>query len=355
MSINQYGRYQCERYYENAIERMQSNRRDRTEGASMRSAKRTNKILVMVLSVLVACSTLALGGCSGVTGSKEIDLEPVVSSPAVGTDGVLKVGVNSTNIPYSGLSDNNLVGIDVDVAAAIAEELGLRLELVDIADQSADTLLEDGTVDMVMGVEQTTDKTVIQGTQVGPYIESGPAIFAIAEGDTIPPIELDSITGGSVAVQKDSLSARSVDGLIASGTSDPKDSLADAFAAVESGQNAYAAADAVVGSYYLASNNSNLVCAKMLGTPIGVHMGVTKTNSQLADALTDALRNLRDTGRLKIIFSKWLGPLSASVVMGSSGITSSEITGATDATETELDEVVDTGDDLPDASNAGGV
>ncbi len=315
----------------------------------MSGAIKANKFFAMVMALLLACSTMALSGCAGESGSKDIELTPVVSSPAIGTDGVLKVGVDSTNAPYAGLSGGNLVGIDVDIAAAIAEELGLTLELVDTAGQSADTMLNDGTVDLVMDVEQTGG-TIIQGTQVGPYIESGPALFTIVKSDEVPTVDLQSLAGTKIATQKDSLSAWSVEELIGSGTADPKETLADAFASVENGEDSYAAADAVVGSY-LAVDYTDLACVKMLGTPIGVYMGVTKDNTQLATALTEALRTIRDNGELKTILSKWLGPISASVVLGSAAVTS-EPTSGSSASSGATGEV-DTGDDLPDPSNAG--
>jgi polar amino acid transport system substrate-binding protein len=305
------------------------------------------------MTLLMALSLMALGGCAGATGSREIELVPVVSSPAVGTAGVLKVGINSTNAPYAGLSSGNMVGIDVDVASALAEEMGLKIELVDLAGLSADTLLTEGAIDVVMDVEQTGG-SVIRGTQIGPYVESGPALFTLVKSSNeVPNVDLQTLAGVKVAAQKDSLSAWSVDELIGSGTSDPRESLAAAFEAVETGQATYAAADAVVGSY-LALEYGDLACVKMLGRPIGVYMGVAKDNTQLADALTVALRTLRDNGEMKVILSKWLGPVSALVVTGSSAITAGATSTSSSGTAASEGQI-DAGDDLPDPSNANGM
>lgn len=316
----------------------------------MRSAKRIKRILAVTLALLVAFSTMALGGCAGATGSKEIELVPVVSSPAIKTDGVLRVGVDSTNAPYAGLSNGELVGIDIDIAAALAEQLGLKLELVDTAGQSANTLLNDGSIDMVMDVEQTSAST-IQGAQIGPYLVSGPALFTRVDSDTVPTIDIKTLAGTKIAAQKDSLSSWSLEELIGSGTSDPRESLKDALTAVANGEVTFAAADAVVGSY-LAVDFTNLSCVKILGTPIGVYLSVAKSNTQLSDALTEALRTIRDTGILKTVLSKWLGSVSATVVMGSSAVTSQETT--TPGSANVPAGQIDTGDDLPDPANAGG-
>jgi polar amino acid transport system substrate-binding protein len=294
-------------------------------------------------------STLVLSGCAGASGAKPAVGTPTVNPPAIAAEGVIKVGVDSTHAPFAGLSKGNLVGIDVDVAHALGDQLGLKVELVDLAGQSADTLLNNGTIDIVMDVEQTGGAT-IQGTQVGPYAESGPALFTIVKSNKVPAIELKSLSGTKIAAQKDSLSAWSLDELIGKGTSDPKANLEEAFRAVEAGASTYAAADAIVGSY-LAVDYQDVSCVKLLGTPIGVYIGVGQANTALPEQLSGALRTIRDNGELKVILAKWLGPVSAEVVIGNTAITA-QSAGKTSAPQLAPGEV-DTGSDLPDPSNAG--
>ncbi|MDR2672562.1 MAG: transporter substrate-binding domain-containing protein [Coriobacteriales bacterium] len=309
-----------------------------------------SRTVIVVAAVALVIFTLTLAGCAGATGSKEIKRDPVVTSPAIVTDGVLKVGVDSTHAPFAGLSKNQLVGIDVDIAKALSLQLGLNIELVDIAGKSADTLLNDKTIDIVMDVEQTGG-SVIQGTQVGPYMQSGPALFTTVKSNTLPTVDLKSLTGTKIAAQKDSLSAWSLEELIGKGTADPKENLAQAFENVASGASTYAAADAVVGSY-LSVDYEDLSCVKMLGTPIGVYVGVGKDNSALPEPLTTALRTIRDNGELEVILSKWLGRVSAQVVLGSQAVVAQKAGAST--SPTLPDGQIDTGDDLPDPTNAGG-
>jgi len=331
----------------------------------MKHLKRARAAATVALSFLLALSLVALGGCLGPIGTKVIKLTPTVSTPAIGVEGTLRVGVDSAKVPYAGLDkEGNIVGIDVDVAAAIAQELGLKLQLVDTAGSSAESLLAEGTVDMVMDIEQTGG-SIIRGLQIGPYIESGPALFAIVINNKLPELELVTLAGSNIAAQKDSMSSWSVEEIIGVGTSDPRDNLEDAFRALERGDVDFAAADAVVGSY-LALEYSNIACVKMLGNPIGVYIAVAADNTVLAEALTKALNTIRDGGVLKLILSKWLRPVSASVVIGSSAIGSQETLAPEDANGngnangngaatpgTAEPGTVDTGDDLPDPQNAG--
>lgn len=314
----------------------------------MKRAMRVKAITTRLVALTVTLSLLALSGCSGVTGSKEIELTPVITAPAIGVDGVLRVGVDSTNAPYAGTSDGNIVGVDADIAAALAEEMGLTLELVDTKGQNADSVLSSGTVDVIMDREQSGSSSV-SGTLVGPYLESGPALFAVVRSNTAPAeVNTASLAGTKIAAQKDSLSAWTLEEIIGAGTADPRESLDLAFKALEQGEVGYAAADAVVGSY-LALEYKDISCVKLLGTPIGVYMGVSSEKTELIGALTEALRSLRDKGVLETLLAKWLGPVSAQVIMGETGITSSASSGSGAA----AGGTVDTGEDLPDPSNAG--
>jgi polar amino acid transport system substrate-binding protein len=335
------------------------------------------------LAVLVLVAMLTLSACAGVTGSKQQALTPTVNPPSISEAGVLKVGVDTTHAPFAGTSKGKIVGIDVDVASALAEELGLKISIVDMAGKSPDDLLADGSVDLIMDVEQG-GASVTQGKQIGPYLLGGPALFTKTRSNELPQIDLKSLAGSKIFAQKDSLSAWTVDETIGKGTANAVTSLADAVKAVNDGTATYAAADAVVGSY-LAIEYEDVACVKLLGTPIGVYCAVAASNEALADALTTALRTVRDNGELAVVLSKWLGPVSSQVVMsnqamvaqnadggsgGSGGTNGTSDTaggsdtaagaaagndGASDAAgDTGAEqEPIDTGEDLPDPSAAG--
>ncbi|MDR2493437.1 MAG: transporter substrate-binding domain-containing protein [Coriobacteriales bacterium] len=336
----------------------------------------------LVITTVLALAGMGLTGCAGATGSRQLPLSPTVSTPAIGQAGVLKVGVDSKRLaPFTSSYQSGYVGMDVDIAAAIADRLGLRLQLVDIAGKSADDLLNSGEVDMVMSLEQSGN-VISQGRVIGPYVYTAPALFMVTRSNTVPSVDLQTLKGTTVVAQKDSLSAWTVDELIGANTSRPLATLSDVFDAVGNGQSTYAAADAIIGSYltynYDPKNPAryrDISCVKLLGTPTGVYIGVSKTNSQLADVLTTTLRTIRDNGELGVILNKWLGPVSSTVVMNTQAIVSQSASDAigpsqqpsstigaqgTEGTDVSAglqapdDQAAqDTGDDLPDPSNAG--
>ncbi|MDR0500293.1 MAG: transporter substrate-binding domain-containing protein [Coriobacteriales bacterium] len=286
------------------------------------------RLVIIATLIALLCLQIPLAGCAGTTGSKQQTLSPIVSPPTVNESGKLKVGVDTTRVPFAGSSNGKIVGIDVDVASALAEAIGLKVSIIDIAGKNADDLLNNGTLDVVMDVEQG-GVNVSQGKQIGPYLLSGPALFTKVRSSSLPDVDIRSLIGTKIFAQKDSLSAWTVDEVIGKGTANSVTYLADAIKAVSDGTTTYAAADAVVGAY-LALGYDNVSCVKLLGNPIGIYCAVNAQNSALAEALTTALRGLRDKGQLLVVLSKWLGPVSAQVVLSNQAVVSQN-TGTTTA------------------------
>ena len=118
---------------------------------------------------IVACAVLCVGICmlAGCTSYpsvedalKDADLQPTVSSGATLEPGVLTVGVNASNAPYAWPvtvgQTTVLDGIDVDVAVAMAERMGLTVKFVDVA--SDYEAAAKGLCDVVMGASTMTHR-----------------------------------------------------------------------------------------------------------------------------------------------------------------------------------------------------
>jgi len=78
----------------------------------------------------------------------------------VDTEGenVLKMGTNAYFQPYEYYENEKIVGIDAEIAAAIAEKLGMKLEIVDMQFDSILTAVNEGSVDFGMAGMTITDE-----------------------------------------------------------------------------------------------------------------------------------------------------------------------------------------------------
>jgi polar amino acid transport system substrate-binding protein len=96
------------------------------------------------LKIVIFCSlfVLLLAACQGETTA-------VSTYDQVTENGTVRIGVRNDNPPMSFVDDNgDWVGFDIDLANAMAEQLGVELELVPVDGTTRISFLQDGEVDM---------------------------------------------------------------------------------------------------------------------------------------------------------------------------------------------------------------
>ena len=295
--------------------------------------------LVLLIS-LTAIMVLTLPACSQPNGSQWTLGNPKLFAPVIKTEGVLRVGVNSSHAPFAGIYNSKLVGMDVDIAAALADQLGLRLELVDVSGKDTLSLFYNGDIDILLGF-QPEDIALSPYSLVGPYIFNGPAIFGKTSSQLAATFDPDLLYGQKIAAQDQSLSASQSTDRYGSEYVQTFSSMDEVFGSLVNGSINYVAADAVIGSYHCVRYDS-IACLGFLNEGGGVYIAVAPNNPELTDAMVIVLRSLRENGVLELIINKWLGPSTAELIINRNAIIGSEGTGGG----------IDLGDDLPDPSNA---
>lgn len=86
--------------------------------------------------VFMACAcAFAMSLCLGLMGCGQDEsyepktLTPTIDTPVVGESGTLRVGVDAQGgAPFVTSSDAKMEGFDIDMAAALADELGLKAQ-----------------------------------------------------------------------------------------------------------------------------------------------------------------------------------------------------------------------------------
>ncbi len=119
------------------------------------------KIIAMLMALMLMISGIAVfTACDGNDenkGSTESSTEGATTeAPA---DQVLKMATNAYFQPYEYYEGDKIVGIDAEIAAAIAEKLGMKLEIEDMEFDSIITAVNAGKVDFGMaGMTITEDR-----------------------------------------------------------------------------------------------------------------------------------------------------------------------------------------------------
>ncbi|MBQ6535751.1 MAG: amino acid ABC transporter substrate-binding protein [Firmicutes bacterium] len=107
------------------------------------------KLLVVLLALALVFAMAACGGGEEPAADGEF---------TTATEGVLIMATNAAFPPYEFYEGDKIVGIDAEVAEAIAEKLGLTLQIEDMAFDSIIAAVQSGKVDMGMAGMTVTEE-----------------------------------------------------------------------------------------------------------------------------------------------------------------------------------------------------
>ena len=287
---------------------------------------RKRSFVAVAFAALLAVGLFGLAGCTG-SGTYQPELKSAeVAPPVIGEEGTLRVGVNTENPPLAGMGSGKIIGIDVDIAAALADELGLKLSVVDVGSDPAG----------VLGIDDSASDGDFWRS--ASYLPTGIALFALSPDAGIPTQD----SGATFAAQVSSKSAWAVSNGFGESGLTPTDSLKEAFEALEAGSVQYVAADAVIGLYAAHGQGLDVSIVAMLMSPTGYCMGVSNENVDLQTAAGDVLACLVSDGTINVIERKWLG---TTVALGDLTVVSDLTVSAADAaTGSDSEDTGDSGD-----------
>lgn len=309
------------------------------------------RLVAGACALLVAVS---LGGCSLLTPSRA-DVPPEetltkLTTPAIATKGVLTVGIVADDAPQVTTDeDGQLQGYTIDVARALAKNLGLDVTFVTSSDPSS--VGSSGEPDIYLGAtaDDATDDVAVSGD----FLEDAPALFArTSDGAAAGLLTTDDLAGKTVAVQ---MGSSTQDLLTKAGISAEQKTYSnvnECLMALENGEVDYAACDATAGAY-IARAYSDVSFAGTFDTATTYGIAVRTINTDLTDAVTEALNDLVNDGTLDAIHTAWYGDLPSSLSdVLVSGVTTSEDREA--ATKEQEEAAADKAEESADEEDAAG-
>ena len=259
--------------------------------------KRAAKIALCAMTAL--CLVLSMVGCTSQSYTPPTKTA-VVDTPTIGMTKTLRVGVNTSNTPFAYQVSGRIVGLDVDLAAALADEMGLDLQIIDVG-SDPEGAIEAGDVDVVMGLDSSDSS--LSCWLSDPYVQTSVALFAKADEDKVP----TAASSPRIAAQSSSMSAWEVSNQFGESSVVSAASLDAAFSALSEGEADYVAADAVIGSYVVATSSLDAHMVALMKSVSGYCIGVSQTNTALQEAISDALGSISSNGMVRVVEQKWLG------------------------------------------------
>ncbi|GAA1264783.1 ABC transporter substrate-binding protein [Kitasatospora nipponensis] len=283
--------------------------------------------------VLSACSSSSSGSSSASSAASAIKTPSAVASlaallpPDVKSSGKLVVATDASYAPNEFKdAQGNLVGMDVDLANAIAQTLGLKADV-----QNADftSIIPGITANKYqLGMSSFTDTKDREATvDMVTYFSAGTsAAVKAGNPDNIDP---NNLCGKKIAVQTGTTQADEIKNVInpacvkagkptVPNDGDKFDLQTDVTQALVAGRDQVMLADSPVVDYAIQQTNGQLqkLGATTDTAPYGV---VVAKGSPLSPAVQGAITSLMADGTYKSILDKWgvqAGAISSSVVNG---------------------------------------
>lgn len=251
---------------------------------------------------LVLASTLALSACAG--GSAD---EPSAQGAAYDlvTDGVLTVATEGTYRPFSFHdSSGELVGFDVEIAQAVADELGLDVRFQETQWDAIFAGLDAGRFDVIANQVSINPEREAKYLFSEPYTVSSGVIVVLEDDDSIT--SFDDLAGKTTA---QSLTSNWYELATASGAQvEAVEGWAQAVALLRDGR-----VDATINDeltfldYDKTEGSTGLKIAAETDDPGLSAFAFTKDKEALVAAVDEALARLREEGVLAEISEKYFG------------------------------------------------
>ena len=258
-----------------------------------------------LLTILLFSFAILMAACAGAPAAEvQSTLDKVTEA------GTVRIGVRNDNPPLSFVNDaGDWVGFDVDLANAIAAEMGVTPELVVVDGTTRITFVQEDRVDMsVASMNHTRSRDEAIDFSITYFWDN--QSFLTRDGEYS---NIDELFGKKVAASAGSSAIDSWNAYVAAAGGTPSEivEFEDKQAAVQ------AVRDGAVEGYTednitmlsLAAGDPNLVLLPGGHNPVQFGIGVPVNDSEMRDAVNLALQELWKDGTYQQIYDKWfVGP-----------------------------------------------
>ena len=226
------------------------------------------------------------------------------------TKGVLVAGVKDSLPPfgYVDAQTRSIVGYDVDFVRAIADKLGVKLELKPVTSANRIPQLTSGNIDIIAA-------TMTKNPERAQQIDFSYAYFLTGQKFIVPKGKLRSLNdlaGKRIATAKGSTSEQNVKRAVPSATVLAFDDYPQAFLALRQKRVAAITTDEAILAGILAKAPDKtayeIPALRIADEPYG--LGMRRGDTAWVAFVNQTLLDMEKSGDAKRIFDKWFGPKS---------------------------------------------
>lgn len=216
--------------------------------------------------------------------------------------GKLVVGTSADYPPYEfhllSEKEGDLVGIDIDIAKAIANELGVELEIKDLIFSRIFDALDAGKIDLaIAGLHPTEERKKIADFSDIYYQAIQSIIIRKENVDRIHTVE--DLRGKRVATQKDSIQQEMAISQIAGAVFEERETIEELIIILKKGLvDAVILEEPVADSYVRRDGNFTLIKCKKFDDKLGSAIALKKGSNTLMKEINRILAKLRKEGKI---------------------------------------------------------
>lgn len=272
------------------------------------------KLMSLLVTGVLAASLMACGGSNEAPAASEAPAEAPAEeaeapaeaeaeAPAeeAAAGGKLVMATNAEFPPYEYHEGDSVVGIDADIAAALAQELGMELVIEDMAFDSIIASVQTGKADIgLAGITVNEDR--LQNVDfTDTYTQAAQVIIVKEDSDVATP---DDLTGKTVGVQLGTTGDILADD-IADAAVERYNKGFEAVQALQQGKIDAVIIDREPARVFVAESEG----LKLVDEEFTVEeyaIAVAKDNTELKDKLNEALKTLKESGKIQEIIDKYI-------------------------------------------------
>ena len=280
------------------------------------------KVLAITMAALMAASLTACGGgaketTAAATTAEEkaedttaAESKDETSAEAAETEaakeaagGKLVMATNAEFPPYEYHGGDAIVGIDAEIAKAIADELGMELEIEDIAVDAISPEIVSGKADMGLAGMTVTEDRMQSVDFSDTYAKASQKIIVTEDSEIASP---DDLKGVIVGVQLGTTGDIYVSDLEADGTTLERYNKGfEAVQALSQGKIDAVVIDGEPAKTFVAETEGLKILEESF-TDEEYAIAVKKGNTELLEKINGALKTLKDNGTLDEIVAKYI-------------------------------------------------
>lgn len=242
------------------------------------------KLSKILCGALAAVMTLSLAGCGG---DKKT---------------TLVMATNAEFPPYEYREGDQIVGIDAEIAQAIADDMGLELVIEDMQFDSIIAAVQSGKADIGIAGMTVDEERLLSVDFSIPYVNTTQVVI-VKEGSPIA--TLADLEGKKIAVQLGTTGDTAFASEIAGATIERYNKGFEAVQSLTQDKVDAVIIDREPAKVFVSQNEGlTIIDEEFTGEEYAI--AVAKGNQELLEQVNESLTKLKDSGKLQEIFDKYM-------------------------------------------------